>query len=275
MKYRITAVGAGALGLGALVLRILEYFNTIDGDGFYLLTSLASTLKVMLTVVLVVGVLYCVALPFGGRKEEAELPLRYGIDWLPRILFGLMGLCTGAHGIVRLLSAAATMDKVVAALLIIGALGWLWMGRSPKRAGLMALLPAAALGGEIVRYFWSTYKYIHVSAYVLGMLGWCAAFIFVFSLCKGLNGAACSKHRLAMCGGWVLLILPAAFMAPLVDKISVESLLRGAEGLLLVILAAYWMDCLERELPQQAEWPEANLSQLNEMLENIPDPEDE
>ena len=164
MKYRITAIGAGALGLGALVLRILEYFNTIDKEGFYTLNPLASILNGMLGVVLAVGVLYCLILPFSGRKEEADCAVRYGTDLLPRCVFALLGLCVGAQGVLRLTQAMSNSEKALAVLLILAALGWLWMGRSPKRAGLWALLPTLGLGGEIVRYFGKTYKYIHISA---------------------------------------------------------------------------------------------------------------
>ena len=274
MKNKIGLFGTVGLGILALVIRIVEYFITLDQEGYYLAVSAASVWSTVRIAVLIVGLLLSL-ICYAGQKEQTELSVLYSRDWMPRILFGLMGVASGVDGIFRLMDAASSLDAVTAVLFLTGAFGWLWMGRSPKRAALWTLLPMLQLAGQIVYYFWTTYKYIHISAYLLGMLGWCAALFFTFSLSKTLVGAACSKERLGAAGGIVLVLLPMAFVVPLFGGLNVPAVFTAAEGLILSVLAGYTLNCLSRKPKEAAPMEMPDLSMLNEYMDAIPEVEEE
>ena len=277
MKFKTTLFGAAAFSLAALGIRIAEYFITIDAEGYYLQTSAASILSTVLTVLLAAGSALCLFAPLGTYKEQVNLGTLFGQAWMPRILFALMGILSVADGVLRYFSTIEIWGCIVIGCWLVGAFGWLWLCRSPKRAGLVSLLIVLQLGAQIVSYFWSTYKYIQISAYVLGMLGWCLVLFFAFSLAKTLTGAACTKGRLAASGGLVVLLLPAAFLAPLAGSATAADLLLAMEGVVLTLLAGYTLYTLTKEIPEEAEEFQVeapDLSELDTFLETVPDPEE-
>lgn len=270
MKNKVAHWGIVIFALVAALIRALENGLTIGADGYYLAVPLAPILKWCLIGVLALGVLWSI-IAYWGNKETTDAETLYGTDRMPRFLFAVLGLLTVADGVICFIfEAGSTLEKVGAVLIALGALGWFGMAYSPKRTGLWIILPTLQFSVQIIVYFWSTYKEIHVSANILGMLGWCAALFFVHSLGKVLVGATCTKGRLGTACGLVIVVLFPAFILS-----DTDAVLHYAYGILLVMLAAHTLKCLPRE-PQKLETVEGpDLSVLNEYMDAIPEVEEE
>ena len=278
MKYKITTWGAVLLGLVAGGIRVAQYLFTLDGEGaFDLNTPLAGRQSQLLTLLLCVGVLFVLVMSFFDRNEEAHLSTLYGNGLTHRLLFGLVGLILLVVGGITLAQAVPHMDRagiISGGSALLGAIGWLGMLHSPKRAGLMSVLPVLWAIVQLVQCFWRTYKYVHNTTFILEMLGWCSVLCLVTALARVIVGAEVSKGRLSMVAGFGLVLLPAAFVAPVV-RFSPHNLLTALWAAALVLLAALTLYALRHwdpESPDELQSPD--LSELEVLLESIPDPEE-
>lgn len=276
MRFKLARIGAGVFALGALGIRIAEYLYTLDGEGYYTTAPLATTLNWALTAVLAAAVAFLLLCGVGLFHRQAEGSAVCGSTAFARIVLALMGAAVAVKGVLLLMGASSTINTVTAVAALAAAIGFLGMANSPKHTDVLAILPAIWLCLQTVHYFWDTYKYVHISANILGMLGWCAALIFVYSFVKMLTGAVCSKGRMLWSAGIALVFLPCAFFAPLLVGVTLTKAVDAAIALVLMVLAAYLLGRLHLDPPEEpAPLQEPDLSVLDAFLETVPDPEEE
>ncbi len=269
MKQKTVHIGMVLIGIAAAIVRGLERWLTIGEDGYYLSVPMAPILKWVLIGLLGFGTLWC-TLGYWGYKESVDAETLFGTVRIHRFYFAVLGLLAAVDGVLLMMDATSSLMRVGAVLFFAGALGWLALAFFPKKAGIWVVLPTLQFAAQIILYFWTTYKEIHISSNILGMLGWCVALFFVHSLGKVLAGAACSKSRLGTACGLVIVFLFAAFLVS-----DTNDTLHYAYGIMLLPLAAEVLKGLLRK-PAQLETAESpDLSFLDEYMDAIPEVEEE
>ena len=268
MKNKVTQIGVCVIGVAAAAVRVAEKCLTIGEDGYYLSTPLAQILKWVLIALLAAGTLWSI-FGFGGDKEEATAEMLSYKTWTYRLDFTFLAVISAMDGILRFFEASSSLEKAGAVLLALGALGWAAFAWFPQKMGLLAVLPTLQFSAQIIFCFWSTYKEIHVSTYILAMLGWCVGLYLVQSLGKVLAGASCTKGRLRMACGLTAVFL---FTSHVLDGTNAFNY---SYGIFLVVLAGNILRDLAKtpETPAPAEGPD--LSAMNEYMESIPEVEEE
>ncbi|MBQ7035865.1 MAG: hypothetical protein IJN34_09045 [Clostridia bacterium] len=287
MKTKTCLIGALSIGLAAGVTRILQYIFTIGPKGFYLHTPLADVLSIVLTALLAVGVIWCLIYGFSGSKEEACYSVLFRTKTKFNFFFftvGLQSLVGCVIGIRNYLDTKSPLQLIVATLCLLGGIAWLIIDRKTvkgARVGLIAVLPVVHLGAVIIDYFWQTYKYIHVSAFTLALLGLCTCILLVLAVMKAAVGGACTLRRLGASAGLVLVFAFAGFWVPLFGEIFIENSMAENSylftlGMYLSGLAAQTLSSIVCHPQKQEEQPtEPDLSHLNEFLSNLPEIEEE
>ena len=82
MKNKIGLFGTVGLGILALVIRIVEYFITLDQEGYYLAVSAASVWSTVRIAVLIVGLLLSLICYAGQRSKQSSRCSTVGIGCL-------------------------------------------------------------------------------------------------------------------------------------------------------------------------------------------------
>ncbi len=287
MKTKTCLIGALSIGLAAGITRVMQYIFTIGPKGFYLHTPLADGLNILLTALLALGVIWCLIYGFSGSKDEASFSALFRAKAKINgffLLVGLQSLIGCVIGIHNYLDTKSPLQLVVAALCLLGGIAWLVIDRKTVKGvpiGLIAVLPVLQLGAVIIDYFWQTYKYIHISAFTLALLGLCTCILLVLSLMKAAVGGACTLRRLGASAGLVIVFAFAGFWVPLFGEIFVENSMAENSylftlGMYLSGLAAQTLFNILRHPKKQEEQPaEPDLSHLNEFLSNLPEVEEE
>lgn len=287
MKTKTCLIGALSIGLAAGVTRVMQYIFTIGPKGFYLHTPLADALSILLTALLALGVIWCLIYGFSGSKEEASFSAIFPAKNKSTFFFlvvGLQSLAGCALGIANYLDTKSPLQLIVAALCLLGGIAWIVIDRKTAKGapiGLIAALPVLHLGAVIIDYFWQTYKYIHVSAFTLALLGLCACILLVLAMMKAAVGSACTLRRLGASAGLVIVFAFASFWVPLFGELYIENSMAENSylfsfGMYLSVLAAQTLFGILRLPRKPEEQPaEPDLSHLNEFLSNLPEVEEE
>ena len=286
MKIKSCLAGATIFGIAAGILRLLQYFFTIDETGFFKAGILSSILNIGLIVALGLGTLWIVICGFGGKKRETEFGALF-TKGSHRAYFILLGLLAFADGMHRFFTFTDQLNRVVAILGALAGIIWILLGDravNGKGFGLFAAIPILQLGGVILSYFWQTYKYIHNSEYILLTLGLCAFLLFIMALLKPAADGFSTRQRLCATAGLSVIFSWGAFL-----PVMIGQLLKGFRALtfselhffllasVLLPLAIYILKRLS-QLPKEElakEVPAPDLSHLNEFLSNLPEIDDE
>lgn len=286
MKIKSCLAGATIFGIAAGVLRLLQYFFTIDEAGFFKMGILSTLLNVGLIVALGLGTLWIVVCGFGGKKRETEFGALF-TKKSHRTYFILLGLLAFADGVHRFLTLTDRLNRIVAVLGIIAAILWIILGDRAVKGrtlGLFAALPILHLCGMILSYFWQTYKYIHNSEYILLTLGLCAFLLFILALLKPAADGFSTRQRLCATAGLSVIFSWGVFLPVMVGQflkgfrtLTFSELHFFLLALVLLPLAIYILKRLS-QLPKEEPVEEVaapDLSHLNEFLSNLPEIDDE
>ena len=285
MKIKSCLAGATFFGIVAGILRLLQYFFTIDENGFFKLGLLSTLLNVGLVIALGLGTLWIVICGFGGKKRETEFGSLF-TKKSHRTYFILLGLLALADGFYRFFSIADRLNRIVAILGLVAGIVWFLLGDRAvkgKTLGILAALPILHLGGMILSYFWQTYKYIHNSEYILLTLGLCGYLLFILALLKPAADGYSTRQRLCATAGLSVIFSWGAFLPVLIGQ-----MLKGFQattftelhffllGLVIYPLAIYILKRLS-QLPKEdpiEEISAPDLSHLNEFLSDLPELDD-
>lgn len=289
MKIKDGFAGAMIVGLTAGVLRIFQYLLVIDSEGYNTRGTLTNVTNVVLLVLLIGGLIWCI---IGALYKRAPFTLPEQQDRVFQILFVLLGFVALADGLLRLasiflytppervgwLAAFGHIDGIpgiVAALCcLLGAAGWFLLARGQAKS-IAALLPVLQMAAAVLSFFWSTYKYIHVTEYALAILGLCTVLLFTLVLMRGMAGVPVSRGRLQRWACLTAVMVPTAFLAPLVGLLRYsfrgDTLLLFVEGFLFLLLA-YGTTTLPQQKKTAPQEPVTgpDLSALNHYITDIP-----
>lgn len=293
MKTKSCLQGATIFGGAALILRLTQYILTIDEQGYYKRGLLADILGYGLIALLTLGTLWILICGFGGKKREVDFPALLGESTLAQICFlGLSALAI-LDGFRRLYPLIPTLRAnpdyfglIVAALCILGGIGWILVAfRSANgNCGLLnGLLPVLHLCAVLLDYFWTTYKYIHISEYILMTLGLAAVLLFVLAIMKPAGDGASTGHRICATAGLTVIFCGVAFLPQLVITLQrgiyLQDLIFFFSGILYLILALLTLTRLPKLPPAPIEEEEdenrADLSALYEYLSDLPEVEED
>lgn len=278
MKTKKCLFGALSLGLVAGILRLVQYFTVIDKDGFFTQGALADFTNGCLVGILAVGVIFSFICSL-KQKEQVPFARLYPRGFAD-LLFLALAVIAATEGAYRLFIAAnaTPIDSLSILLGILGLLsGLAWIFLCKRKETPLAFFPVLHLGGFIISYFWVTYQYIHVSGYVMMILGLCALLIFITSLMKAATGASCSRGRLTFVSALAICSIPATFAEAIFNPTFVN-LLMLANGALIFALAILTLLCLSKPLPEEAAAEEENegpdLTTMNQFFSELPEEEE-
>ena len=264
------------LGITAGVVRVIQYLFTVGADGYTDPGALPSFLQGLLAGLLAVGVIAALLTGFGkkGQRTPAQITGQWGVLFYP------LGLLALVEGILRFPLESGLIPRLACVSCFTAALGWVLLGvLGQKGLGLLGLLPLLHQGLRIVDFFRSTYKYLRVSEYTLTTLGMCALCFFTLLLMKAYAEADCAKTRVVFAACTVLVMAPAAFLAPVAGAFSLKHLLLALESACYILLAVSALQSAAQPPAPPAEEEEPakgpDLSVLNEYINNIPEVEDE
>lgn len=284
MKIKSCLTGASIFGILAGIVRLAQYIFTIDDKGFYKPGLLSMGLNLGLIVLLALGTLWILICGFGGAKKEASFAPLFEKSGAGHTYFWLLGILTLAQGIFSFLFAADRAGKLLGILGLAAGILWILLERismKGKSLGLLAALPVLHLCGVILSYFWQTYKYIHISEYILTTLALCALLLFLLALLKPAANGETTRQRLCATAGLAIIfscaVLLPAFPFALLRGITFQSIfffLSGLFYLLLAILVLRRLSTLPKEEPTE-ELHAPDLSALNEFLSNLPEVDEE
>ena len=278
MKTKTCLYGALSLGLVAGILRIVQYFTVIDQDGFFIKGALTDFTNGCLVGLLGVGVIFSFIC---SLKQKEQVPFaRLYPRGLADCLFLALAVIAAAEGAYRIFLAAETTPLDVTALLLcllclLSGLGWFFLCK--RKETPLAFFPVLHLGIFIISYFWVTYQYIHVSGYIMMILGLCALLLFVTALMKAVTGASCSRGRMIFVSALAISCIPATFAEAAFNPTFVN-LLMLANGALIFALAILTLLCLSKPLPEEEPAEEENegpdLSTMNQFFSELPEEEE-
>ena len=278
MRLKLAKWGAVVLGLGAVALRIAEYLYTVDEEGYYKNIPLADPLNRALTGVLLAAVVFLIGCGIGLFKKPAAGAMGYDTPAV-RISLSFCGLAAFIHGILTLASAAGTLDQLCGIGALLGGIGLVAIALQGTLALYFGIFPTLWLCLQTVRYFWQTYKYVHISANILGMLGWCAALFFMLTLMKLLAEGYCSKGRALFAAGAAIVFLPVSFLAPLAEAPIAQTYAGAYFALTLGSLAFIMFQNLALDPPEEEEEEateyEESLAHLQQLLKDLPETQEE
>ncbi len=288
MKSKSCLSGATVLGILAGLTRLAQYIFTIGKDGYYISGLLSSILNYTLIGLLVLGVAWILFCGFGGKKREISFAPLYNRSAYAGLCFWLLGGLALADGAMRLIQAQERLEYIVAALCLLGGVGWILLERLSfrgKSLGLLAALPTMHLAAVVLDYFWSTHKYIHVSEYALVTLALSALLLFTFSIHKPAADGASTGQRICATSG-LAIILSCAGLIPLLPAFYLQGMPKDTlwsngilfmTGLFHLILAVITLKRLSKLPPEQPkeEPPAPDLSALEEFLSDLPEIDDE
>jgi hypothetical protein len=292
MKSKSCLPGACIFGALAFVIRLTQYIISIDENGFYRNDTLSLVLNIALIATLCLGTLWCLICGFGGKKKQPPFENLFQKDDTVPFYFGLLGVLAVADGLFRLWQSGLNIRQLtdiqlghIAALFcLLGGIIWIllsFFSVQGKSIGLWAILPVLHLSFVILDYFWQTYKFIHVSEYILTTLGLCAALLFVLALMKPAGGGTSTGQRICSTAGLVIVFSFGALLpmlpVTLIHRLRWQDLalfLSGAFYLLLAIHTLRQLSHLPADQPApQEERPD--LSALYEYLSDLPEVDDE
>jgi len=282
MKTKLFLCGGLSLGLIAGVLRIVQYFTCIDELGFYQTGGPASFLTGCLVGILLVGCAWSI---LSSRKLKEQVPANTALPRVPaNLIFGGLATLSIAMGIFRIFLATTQTDPdfhlphaigdipsifskpavdwpgmLVSVLCLLGASGWIVL--CFRRETGFSILPTLQVGALIIDYFWATYQYIHISAYILMVFSLCAVLLYCASLAKLSVGASCSRGRLTGVSVLLLCLVPASIIESFIHP-TLPNLMLLILNLLLFALAVITLLQLSK--------PQAKLE--DETLSDMPDP---
>ena len=208
--------GCLLIGAAAGILRAFEYLFTIDYQGYYLPGPTASLMSGILTGLLAVGVLWSLFCGIALKGTQGEGKKLIGGEAHLRPYFTFIGIVTIAIGVARLF-LGTSLSLLSGAACIIGGIGWWIAGKTKEPLKGAALLPVLYIVARIMIYFWQTYKFIHISGYILETLALCSQALLTLLVMKLLAGADVSRERLTRAALWAILLTPAANLAPLIN----------------------------------------------------------
>ncbi len=274
MKIKSFITGALSFGLAAGVLRTIQYLTVIDSDGFFKKDNLTVLLNGCLIGLLGIGLIWSL---LSGLKQKAQAPFA---DLYPRGLSDLLffGLAAVAafEGIYRLYTLLRTppingIELLVSILCLLGALGWVSL--SKRSATLLAIFPILHLSASIIDYFWATYQYIHISGYVLMVLGLCTLVLFTTMLMKAASGATCSRGRMVGFSTLAISMIPATFIEPFFNP-TLPNIILALQGGLTFFLALLTLIQLSKPAPTPKSAPttepnQPDLAALNQYFAEI------
>ena len=189
-----------------------------------------------------------------------------------RLLFLVLATVSVADGIFRLAGGIS----VPTVLCFLGGVAWLVLAFRGTFPPFMELLPLLQLGGLIVDYFRSTYKYIQISEYSLRLLGLCAMAYFALVLIKTMTGADCPKGRLITAACLLLIFGVVSFLAPLAGGFEWSKLLFAVHGFTYCLLAALTLIWLpEGKLSPATPIETPNPDTMNEYISDLPEIQEE
>ncbi len=283
MKIKKAMIIAPVLGVLAGLLRVLQYHFALDEAGYFLVTPLSKGLQIGLVAVLLIG-FGLVWLMCHGKKA-APLAGNEGkwISFPVRLTF----LVLAATAVLDLVRIVLKGGAVSAELLfyLLGAIGWLILALGNSKENFWGALTLLRSGACIVAYFWSTYRYLHISEYTFEMLGLCVILLMNLQLVRGMAGATVPRERLARNCCYLLVLGFTSFIAPLFRLIqnqsgAVETVIRSLEGFAYMLIA--WL--ILKRLPLISEAPKApageeseapDLETLTEYISELPEIEEE
>lgn len=277
MRIKQGFLGCLAVGLAAGIIRACEYLFTIDKEGYYLHTAMASFLSGALVGLMVVGFLWSLFCCFIRPAEELSSEALIGGASHLRSYFMVVGLVTAADGISRFFFRDQ-LSTLAGISCLLGALGWIIASRARKPLGGAALLAPLQMIGVIIAYFWTTYKYIHISGCILETLALCAQSLITLLVMKLLAGGTTSRARLARCCCWMLLLFPAASLAPLLQMakgvFSGQMIFNAVNGIALTLLSIQILLSLNWRATHEE--PQFDLpEELNEYISELPEIDDD
>lgn len=267
MKTKHCFLSAALIGIAAGVVRILQHIWTIDPRGFYLGGRLSDFFAGCLVGLLAVGLLLGIFSGIRQKKEPATL-YHFGKSTPTRLLFLILAAVSVSDGIFRLAGGIS----IPAVFCFLGGIAWLILALRGTFPPFMELLPLLQLGGLIVDYFRSTYKYIQISEYCLGLLGLSSMAYFALVLIKTLSEADCTKGRLITASSFLLVFGVTSFLTPLTDGFEWSKLLFAVHGFTYCLLAALTLIWLpEGKHSPSAPIETPNLDALNQYISDLPE----
>lgn len=267
MKTKHCFLSAALIGIAAGVVRILQYIWTIDPRGFYLGDRRSDFLAGCLVGLLAVGALFSLFCGIRQKKSPATL-YHFGKSTPTRLLFLVLAAVSVSDGIFRLAGGIS----IPTVLCFLGGIAWLILALRGTFPPFMELLPLLQLGGLIVDYFRSTYKYIQISEYSLSLLGLCAMAYFALVLIKTLAEAECPRGRLITASCLLLVFGVTSFLAPLAGGFEWSKLLFAVHGFTYCLLAALTLIWLpESKNDQAAPIETPNPDTMNEYISDLPE----
>lgn len=286
MKIKSCLAGATIFGIAACILRLLQYFFTIDEAGFFKAGLLSALLNVGLIVALGLGTLWIIVCGFGGKKRETDFGALF-TKKSHRTYFILLSLLAFADGIYHFFTAADRLNRIVGILGVVAGVIWILLGNCAvkgKTLGLWAAIPILHLSGMILSYFWQTYKYIHNSEYILLTLGLCAFLLFILALLKPAADGSSTRQRLCATAGLSVIFSLGVFLPVMIGQalkgfqtLSFSELHFFLMAVVLLPMAIYILKRLS-QLPKEdpvQEISTPDLSHLNEFLSDLPEIEEE
>ncbi len=272
-----------ALGLGGLagLLRVVQYFAAMDGEGYFLFTPLSKVLQIALVVVLLAG--FGAAWLFCHGKAETPLIGNEGrwISFPVRQLFLVLGTLALLDAVRGYLSGGVSVELL---FYLLGALGWLVLALGKSADTFWGLLTLLHSGACVVAYFWTTYRDLHISEYTFGMLGLCVILLMNLQLVRGTAGGTVPRERLARNCCYVLVLGFAAFAAPLFRLLTNQNgagelLIRSLQGLAYMAVALMILKKLplipQAVSPEKEKIEAPDLEQLNEFISELPEIEED
>lgn len=276
MRIKQGLWGCLLVGIAAGIVRTFEYLFTIDHQGYYLPGSAASFLNGVLVGLLVVGFLWSLYCGIARKSTQAESKELIGGEAHLRPYFTVIGVVTIAIGIARFfLNNQLSLLSGIAC--IIGGIGWCIAGKARKQMGGAALLPTLYIVARIVIYFWETYKFIHISGYILETLALCSQALLTLLVMKLLAGADVSRERLTRAAFWAILLTPAANLAPLINLFrggfAPETIFSALFALAYMLLSIQLLSSLNWRITHPEQQDEES-DEMEQILAQLPKDDD-
>ncbi len=273
MKTQKMILSAAAFGGLALGLRLLQYIFAIDAGGYFKNTHLAAGLNGGLVGLLLGAIVIALLLARKAPKASPACEAPFGKQkalLIPALILAVLCLA-------QLILSAITRRYPMLLLSPAAILGWalsLFYPKFREQASLTALFPVAYFAAKTIYYFLDTYKFIHISAYILNILWLCSALFFLLSLSRAATGLDCSLRRIAF-AAQLAIVFAASALPGLLIKISPLSLIAAAEALCLIALAFAVLKALPAALPAEAPASAPDPESFNQFLSELPPLEEE
>lgn len=288
MRIKKGLWGCLGIGLAAGILRAIEYLFTIDRAGYYLPGPTAEFLSGALVGLLIAG--FCWSLFCGIERGGEELGSKELIGGSSHLQFYFMvvGIVTAIDGVGRIIGGihiaggTVAIDKlsIIAGLAcLLGSIGWIAASKARKALGMAALLPTIQIVVLIIVYFWTTYKEIHISGYILETLALCAQSLITLLVMKMMADATTSRARLARCCYWMLLLFPCANLSPLLRMakgiFSIQMVCTAINGIALMLLSVQILSSLHWRITHPAPKEQGKIpDEMEQFLSQLPQDDD-